>query len=69
MGVGWGEIEYGWRLRSGEGVAADSAAAETLFKSAQAKEMPAADQTLGHLYLSTEVASAMSPDEAFALVR
>lgn len=69
MGVGWGEIEYGWRLRSGEGVAADSAAAETLFNSAQAKGTPAADQALGRLYFSNEVASAMNPDEAFALVR
>jgi len=68
-GFGWGEIEYGWRLRSGEGAPADPAAAETLFRSAQAKGMPAADHALGRLYLSNEVASAMNSDQAFALVR
>ncbi len=68
-GFGWGEIEYGWRLREGAGVPADPAAAETLFKSAQAKGMPAADLALGRLYLSGEVASPLDPNEAFALVR
>lgn len=69
-GFGWGEVLYGWRLRNGEGLdAKDPAAAETLFKSAQARNLPAADLALGRLYLSNEVASPMSPDDAFALVR
>jgi len=66
---GWGQIEYGWRLREGKGVPADPAQAETLFKSAQAKGMPAGAHALGRLYMSGEVASPMGPEEAFAMIR
>ena len=66
---GWGQIEYGWRLREGKGAPANPAEAETLFKAAQARGMPAAAHALGRLYLSGEVASPMNPDEAFAMIR
>ncbi len=66
---GWGQIEYGWRLREGKGAPANPAEAETLFKAAQARGMPAAAHALGRLYLGGEVASPMNPDEAFAMIR
>jgi TPR repeat protein len=69
QGFGWGEVEYGWRLREGKGVAPDPGQAENMFKSAQAKGLPAASHALGRLYLSGEVASPLSGDEAFALIR
>jgi len=68
LGSAWGEVEYGLRLRNGEGVAANPIEAERLFKSAQAKGLPAADRALGRLYLSGLVGSP-GDDEAFALVR
>jgi TPR repeat protein len=68
LGSAWGEVEYGLRLREGEGVAADPIEAERLFMSAQAKGLPAADRALGRLYLSGLVASP-GDDEAFALVK
>jgi hypothetical protein len=68
-GFGWGEVEYGWRLREGLGVPADKGAAETMFKSAQAKGLPAGSTGLGRLYLSGEVASPIDGNAAFAMVR
>lgn len=68
-GFGWGEVEYGWRLREGRGVPADKGAAEAMFKSAQAKGLPAGSTGLGRLYLSGEVASPIDVNAAFAMVR
>ncbi len=68
-GFAWGEVEYGWRLREGRGVPADKGAAETMFKSAQAKGLPAGSTGLGRLYLSGEVASPIDVNAAFAMVR
>jgi TPR repeat protein len=68
-GFGWGEVEYGWRLREGLGVPADKGAAETMFKSAQAKGLAAGSTGLGRLYLSGEVASPIDGNAAFAMVR
>ncbi|RYZ08533.1 MAG: toll/interleukin-1 receptor domain-containing protein [Alphaproteobacteria bacterium] len=68
-GFGWGEVEYGWRLREGRGVPADKGAAEAMFKSAQAKGLPAGSTGLGRLYLSGEVASPIDANAAFAMVR
>jgi hypothetical protein len=68
-GFGWGEVEYGWRVREGKGITANPAEAETLFKSAQARGMPAASHGLGRLYLSGEIASPIDGAEAFAMVR
>lgn len=67
-GVPWGEYFYGMRLREGEGVDADPAAAETHLKSARDKGLPAADYGLGLLYLSSVVAGP-DPDEAFAMMK
>lgn len=69
QGFGWGEVEYGWRLREGKGVAADPGLAENMFRSAQAKGLPAASHGLGRLYLSGEVASPLSLEESYALIR
>ncbi len=68
-GFGWGEIEYGWRVREGKGIPANPAEAETLFKSAQTKGLPAASHALGRLYLSGEIASPVGPEEAFTMIR
>lgn len=68
-GFGWGEIEYGWRLREGKGAPASPAQAETLFKSAQTKGIPAAGHALGRLYLSGEIASPVGPEDAFTMIR
>jgi TPR repeat protein len=50
QGFGWGQLEYGARLLSGEGgVATDPARAAELYRSAQAKQMPAADYAMAEL--------------------
>jgi len=68
-GFGFAEIRYGVRLREGLGGPVDPAKAEALFKSAQAKGLPAGDGWLGRIYLSGEVASPLSAADAFALAR
>ena len=68
LGSAWGEVEYGLRLREGDGVTANPIEAERLFKSAQSKGLPAADRALARLYLSGLVGSP-GDEEAFALLR
>jgi hypothetical protein len=68
LGLGQGLVEYGRRLREGEGITADPPGSETVLKQAQAMGAPGADFQLALLYFSGKVPGP-DRDEAFALVK
>jgi hypothetical protein len=68
LGLGQGLVEYGRRLREGEGVTADPPSAEGVLKAAQAKGALGADFELGMLYFSGKVPGP-DPEEAFGLLK